>query len=235
MDRRKVYIVGFDRAVEEMFVGMGWETTSDLSEADLVQFTGGEDVNPALYGEHPHRTTHFNATRDAYEQEKYFQALEQGIPMAGICRGGQFLNVMNGGTLYQDVDGHALGGTHKAWIEGNLIPVEVTSTHHQMMKANLHVPYEVLMMAGESTARHFMSAITMSKWPVRNQPSPGKNTDVEALFYPRSNCLCFQPHPEYKQASARETHEIYFMFLDRYIFAQEQDDNFDKTADGLPF
>lgn len=228
---RKVYIVGFDRCVEEMFLGMGWQTVGDLHEADLVQFTGGEDVNPALYGEHPHHTTSFNNSRDAYEQEKYFQAFEQGIPMAGICRGGQFLNVMNGGTLYQDVDNHAIGGTHKAWIEGNLIPVEVTSTHHQMMKANLLVPYEVLMVAGESTVRHFMSSTTCKSYPIRNQPSVSKNTDVEALFYPRSRSLCFQPHPEYKGAKVRDTHEVYFMFLDQYIFSEQEE----EWQDSIPF
>ena len=99
------------------------------------------------------------------------------------------------------------------------------------MKANLYVPYEVLMVAAESTVRHFMSSVTSKPYPVRNQPSSTKNTDVEALFYPRSRSLCFQPHPEYKGAHARETHEVYFHFLDEYILSEIEED----WKDAIPF
>jgi len=218
LDVRNVFIVGGDYLIEQMFRNEGWGIVDQLEDADLVQFTGGEDVNPALYNQHVHHTVHFNRDRDEQEQEVYLTALEQGIPMAGICRGGQFLNVMNGGSLYQDVDNHATRGTHKAWLIGATLPIDVTSTHHQMMSPNTKADYLLLMTAHQSKRKTSMSNVYYGVYECLSYPPLDQATDVEALFYRDSRCLCFQPHPEYSGSHVVETREVYFTLLDRYLF-----------------
>jgi len=72
--------------------------------------TGGKDVDPARYGQTPHpETDDPRDDRDAWEFALITRALERGLPVLGICRGAQVLNVVLGGTLHQhlpDVVGH---------------------------------------------------------------------------------------------------------------------------------
>jgi putative glutamine amidotransferase len=73
--------------------------------------TGGEDIDPARYGQAPHpETSAANAARDAIEIAALEAALRRGIPVLAICRGMQLLNVALGGTLYQDLPSQRPGG-----------------------------------------------------------------------------------------------------------------------------
>jgi putative glutamine amidotransferase len=66
--------------------------------------TGGEDVDPALYGQEPHpELSTVNRLRDDVEVAALKAALRRGIPILAICRGMQLLNVALGGTLWQDL------------------------------------------------------------------------------------------------------------------------------------
>ena len=60
--------------------------TSDINEADIVLFTGGEDVNPALYKTRPHPTTGCNKVRDKAEVS-VFKKIKPTQLALGICRG----------------------------------------------------------------------------------------------------------------------------------------------------
>ncbi len=76
----------------------------DLKAFDGVVFTGGEDVDPALYGERKkHATVNENHARDEFEFRLLDGALSRRLPILGICRGLQMINVKFGGTLYQDL------------------------------------------------------------------------------------------------------------------------------------
>lgn len=81
-----------------------------LDGLDGLVVTGGRDVDPATYGQAPHATTDEPARdRDAWELALVRGALARGLPLLGICRGAQVLNVALGGTLHQhlpDVVGH---------------------------------------------------------------------------------------------------------------------------------
>ncbi len=71
--------------------------------AGLV-LTGGEDVDPARFGEAPHAAAgEPHAARDAYELELARMAYEQRVPTLAICRGLQVMNVALGGSLVQDI------------------------------------------------------------------------------------------------------------------------------------
>jgi len=80
-----------------------------LGGLDGIMFTGGSDVDPALYGESPHPTTHVKPERDTAEMMLMRAAIAEGLPMLGICRGIQLMAVAYGGRLHQhlpDVLGH---------------------------------------------------------------------------------------------------------------------------------
>jgi putative glutamine amidotransferase len=71
---------------------------------DGILFAGGNDVSPHLYGQEPYPTTkHVSDFRDQTELQLMKWALEDGKPMLCICRGMELLNIVQGGTLWQDV------------------------------------------------------------------------------------------------------------------------------------
>lgn len=74
-----------------------------LELASGLLLTGGEDVDPARYGQAPDGTRTVSPERDAMELALLERALERRMPALAICRGIQLLNVALGGTLYQDL------------------------------------------------------------------------------------------------------------------------------------
>jgi gamma-glutamyl-gamma-aminobutyrate hydrolase PuuD len=202
----KIYIVGGDVLIEEMYRERGHEVTNDFKAADIIQFTGGADVSPSLYGENKHRETSCSPMRDQVELEVYKRCLLDGKPMVGICRGGQFLNVMNGGKMYQHVDGH--DRTHELLDSYTNQLHVVTSTHHQMMIpaiiADNRKPVVVATACEASMLEKALSVTRIKKnlW-----------TDIEVVWYPETNSLCFQPHPEYGLSSCTD---YFFELLERY-------------------
>lgn len=75
-----------------------------LHDLDGVLLTGGGDIDPGLYAEPPHPTTkEVDAQRDRFEIDLARLAMKEGIPLLGICRGLQVMNVAAGGTLIQDI------------------------------------------------------------------------------------------------------------------------------------
>ncbi len=127
-----------------------------LAAVDGLLFTGGEDISPAYYGEpRDDRCQEPDPERDLFEIHLARAAMERQVPMLGICRGLQVLNVAAGGTLYQDIacrpDTRAYHSASLAnrgrLIHGvRLVPgsrlfaimgvagSQVTSTHHQFVK-----------------------------------------------------------------------------------------------------
>lgn len=79
----------------------------DLAEnfiegADGLLLSGGEDVSPHFFGQTPHQSLGIaDETRDLFELALYKAAKRKGIPVLGICRGIQLVNVAEGGTLHQ--------------------------------------------------------------------------------------------------------------------------------------
>ena len=75
-----------------------------LSVIDGLLLSGGEDVCTMVYGENPIKEVElFCPQRDAFEIALFSAALEQNLPVLGICRGLQVMNAALGGTLYQDI------------------------------------------------------------------------------------------------------------------------------------
>jgi putative glutamine amidotransferase len=127
-----------------------------LDSVDGLLFTGGEDLHPSFYGEPvQERCGEIDQDRDVFEIELARAAITREVPLLGICRGIQLLNVAMGGSLYQDLSyrpGTAnvhdaprkkrselihkvklMPESHLARILGS-VELDVTSTHHQILK-----------------------------------------------------------------------------------------------------
>jgi putative glutamine amidotransferase len=133
----------------------GRAASSVLDSVSGLVLTGGEDVDPARYGEQRHeKVRSVNVARDATEAALVEEARARGIPVLAICRGIQILNVALGGTLVQDIPSQCktdidhdeesarTSRTHEVSVEpGSLIAkavgtehLSVNSFHHQSVK-----------------------------------------------------------------------------------------------------
>ena len=122
----------------------------ELGSVDGLLLPGGWDVDPALYGEEPDAAVGpIDPELDRTEVELFRQARAGGLPVLGICRGQQVINVALGGSLFQHIDEHdqrALGRAHLAHRVA-IDPVselaraagettlEVNSLHHQAVRS----------------------------------------------------------------------------------------------------
>jgi putative glutamine amidotransferase len=124
---------------------------------DGLFLAGGNDMDPATYGEAPHAALGLlNRDRDRVELMLTRLALEAGLPILAVCRGIQVLNVSGGGTLYQDITAQVRGAmrhqyhelqprnyrAHSVTVERDsrlfrfvgATTVQVNSLHHQAVK-----------------------------------------------------------------------------------------------------
>ncbi len=126
-----------------------------VAELDGIVFTGGEDFDPAFYGAEKHpNLEEVNPLRDSYDLTLFKLATDRNVPVLGICRGLQLMNIAMGGTLYQDIPSEKPSDVnHRPDSEGeslahtvNLVSgsvagevlgterIEVNSIHHQGIK-----------------------------------------------------------------------------------------------------
>ncbi|HEU0014953.1 MAG TPA: gamma-glutamyl-gamma-aminobutyrate hydrolase family protein [Longimicrobium sp.] len=126
-----------------------------LSVAHGLVLTGGEDVDPARYGqERLPEVFDPNPARDEMEIAAVHEALRRGMPVLGICRGMQLLNVAMGGTLYQDLPTQLAGDVlheqeaeiNARWHQGRVeagsglervfgtAELHINSFHHQAVR-----------------------------------------------------------------------------------------------------
>ncbi len=181
----KVYVVGGDTNYANWLPDT--ELVNTLQEADVVLFTGGEDVHPSLYGEPTGEHTGSNLLRDVYEQEIFNKARTLNKKLLGICRGSQFLCVMAGGKLVQHQDNPK--AVHKIHTCDN-IDINITSTHHQAA-----YPYKL---------SSYMYAVL--GWTYKMLPFhlDGRGQELnptyecEIVHYPKINALGIQGHPEFE-------------------------------------
>jgi putative glutamine amidotransferase len=86
----------------------------NLNEVDGIIFGGGSDINPALYHQKREKETkNIDKKRDSYEIKLLKKALQKQMPILGICRGMQLINITLGGTLYQHIFNLNLQYEHK--------------------------------------------------------------------------------------------------------------------------
>lgn len=185
------------------------ELLATLQKCDGIIMSGGGDVHPLWFGEQPHQKLGaVNIPKDYFDIALIQGALQLNIPILGICRGMQLLNVALGGTLVQDLpaqsegcDGHVQTATryevwHKVEVlaEGRLRnifegleEVLVNSFHHQAIKD--------LAPSAVVTAR-------------------ATDGTIEAVdFYPEHNAMGVQWHPEALGCEGKTPHHLIFKHL----------------------
>jgi gamma-glutamyl-gamma-aminobutyrate hydrolase PuuD len=198
----KVFIP-VDFGVIDMFLERGWGISKNIRDADLIQFTGGADIEAHLYNLPHHKSMYYSEGRTAKELAAYEIAKKLGKPMAGICRGAQFLNVMAGGSMWQHVNGH--GMSHRMSAVRSETTVEVTSCHHQCM-----IPTDkadVLMVAHEASRMEKMN--TDGSIDV---VTGDKLETMEVLAYWDMGLFCWQGHPEWERKPS-----LYFSYIERLL------------------
>ncbi|MBI2323381.1 MAG: gamma-glutamyl-gamma-aminobutyrate hydrolase family protein [Chloroflexi bacterium] len=103
---REQYLASVRRAGGEP-VALGPEGTRPHFDFDALCLTGGGDIDPHRYQEANSGSTDIDPARDDLESALLIRALELDVPVLGICRGAQLLNVHFGGTLHQHREGHS--------------------------------------------------------------------------------------------------------------------------------
>lgn len=83
------------------------ERAAAFAAMDGLVISGGADIDPARYGQPNRGSLSIEPDRDELEAAAWAAAAARGVPVFGICRGFQAINVFAGGTILQDVDGHA--------------------------------------------------------------------------------------------------------------------------------
>lgn len=126
-----------------------------LEQLDGIVLAGGDDCDPALYGEEKHpRSETMDSRRQDNELALARLAREKGVPTLGICLGAQMMSVAAGGTLYQDIQSQIQGAMdhssepedrsrHEVTVDprtrlGSILGVtelNVNSSHHQAVRS----------------------------------------------------------------------------------------------------
>ncbi|WP_316841337.1 gamma-glutamyl-gamma-aminobutyrate hydrolase family protein [Pedobacter gandavensis] len=141
-----------DLAEDLELIALSFEkgNTEDIAKCDGFVLTGGIDVTPAISGgaeDYPYRPLVFSPERDEFERQIYEFAKSERLPLLGICRGMQYINILEGGAVFDDI-GEPENAIHKKGeldkvhevnvVEGSLlagITIEkkglVNSAHHQ--------------------------------------------------------------------------------------------------------
>jgi putative glutamine amidotransferase len=97
-----------------------------LDVVDGLILAGGRDIDPATYGAEREEATDVPHTlRDAFEIALAKRAMERDIPLLGVCRGMQLMNVARGGTLVQDLPAHLGHRRTVGTFDGNDHPVRL--------------------------------------------------------------------------------------------------------------
>jgi putative glutamine amidotransferase len=172
------------------------ELPGAIDGCDGVLLTGGEDVDPAEYGEtERHPTVELAPVRDRYELRLARLALERDLPLLAICRGAQVLNVAAGGTLIQDIPSQ-----HPTQIAHSITFPKNRAVHDVAVKPDTCLS---VLLAGRLPADGHVAVNSRHHQSVKN-PAPGfvvsataPDGVVEAIEKPDAAfCVGVQWHPE---------------------------------------
>ncbi|MFD9337883.1 gamma-glutamyl-gamma-aminobutyrate hydrolase family protein [Streptomyces sp. NPDC060028] len=162
-----------------------------LSRLDGLVVAGGPDVDPLHYGAARDPRTGAPATvRDHWELALIGAALASGMPLLGICRGMQALNVALGGTLHQHIDGHVDAPGVTSWHPVRPVPgtryaalvaeeAEVPTYHHQAVD-RLGRDLIVSAQAVDGTVEAIELA-DPARWVVGVQWHPERDKDTRVM------------------------------------------------------
>jgi putative glutamine amidotransferase len=173
-----------------------------LAAMDGLLLSGGADIDPSRYGEPQAGARAIEPGRDALEDEAYRAAVASGVPVLGVCRGLQAINVFAGGSLVQHLDGHEsapypsadvtqhrlelVAGSRLAVILGEASDLEVNSYHHQAITADRVAPgLRISAIADHPDAGDLVEAVESTdpnRWLVGVQCHPERTESSPPVF-----------------------------------------------------
>lgn len=169
------------------------ETLDELiDKLDGILFSGGSDLNPLLYGEDIQNVCGFIVNeRDNHEIKLIKKIIEEtNIPLLGVCRGHQLLNVALGGTLYQD--------TKSIGLKDHMILKAYMSEYSHSVKINKESKYSYIFNNEEILVNslHHQSIKDLGK--DLEIVATSKDNIIEAISYKKRKSFTFsvQWHPE---------------------------------------
>ena len=156
----------------------------DVTNGVLILW-GGEDIGTSLYKEKPNSYCHgWNPSqRDVFELACISHAVKNNVPIIGICRGAQLLCVVSGGKLMQHINDHHRDHGVVLHDEFDAV-IKCNSSHHQMMLPDT----QAKVLATSSSTIGVGENNKYVQIPRVN----------EVVYFPITNGLGIQPHPEWK-------------------------------------
>jgi putative glutamine amidotransferase len=177
----------------------------DLNIQGII-LTGGNDVNPGLYGEKNKKSSDISNDRDRCEKKILAIAVEKRIPLLGICRGLQFSNVFFGGKINQDLH-QKCGDKH--------LPAR---DHPVILKENTLIGYlksqEVLVNSYHNQAV-FPEDLSSE---LKTFAFEKKSGLIEGIYHPQLPLAAVQWHPERETAVKLIDKLLIESFLERKLF-----------------
>ena len=163
-----------------------------LQRLDGLLLAGGADIDPASYGQTPHAQTQDPVPeRDAFEIALTRGAIERDVPLLGICRGMQLINVALGGTLTQHLPEH-LGHEEHRKVNGSF-----DGSDHEVELLDGTLAMRVIGAARHNTKSHHHQGVDRVGDGLRVSATATVDGLVEAIELPeRSFVLGVQWHPE---------------------------------------
>ena len=165
-------------------------------ERGFLVLWGGADISPTIYGakRNPHTYAHeAMSLRDRLEVNLAREAMSRGMLIVGVCRGAQLMCALSGGKLVQHVSGHS--SSHDMETEDGLI-MDTSSLHHQMMYP-WNVDHELIAWSSPPLSSYHQGE-TVDEDLVAPVERGGLPVEPEIVFFPETNALAIQGHPEYR-------------------------------------
>ncbi len=180
------------------------------NDVDGFLMTGGQDVSPALYGEE--RLDSCGETlpvRDGMESRLFQLCLERDVPVLGICRGIQLMNVLLGGTLYQD-----LPSQRPTQTEHHMSPPYDRPVHQvEICKGT---PLFDLIQTERMDVNSYHHQAVRDKAPALQTMAVSEDGLIEAVCLPeRPFVWAVQWHPELSWRTDEKSRRIFEAFVGR--------------------
>ncbi len=184
---------------------------AELEKVDVLVMTGGEDIDPAYYDEEEDpNLEEVNKERDVSDMAMLQEAIDEDMPVLCTCRGLQLLNVLSGGSLYQDLP------TAEEFKDSDIVhrdPEEIDFTYHDVAIEEGTILYDIV---GKDTLK-------VNSWHHQGIKEVGDNLKVSATApdgtvegIEREDCtyvIGVQWHPEWSVEEGDDSFLIFFTHL----------------------
>ncbi|MCU4676128.1 gamma-glutamyl-gamma-aminobutyrate hydrolase family protein [Catenovulum sp. 2E275] len=157
-----------------------------LEQLDAIVISGGDDIHPELYGEEVDPDIYYDEARDQLESSAILYAFKHNLPMLGICRGYQLINVMAGGSLFSDIKSQRkLTSNKNQLLPKKQVQLTTASKLAQLFNTNQIKVNSLHHQAVNKIGEGF------------NQTGQDLDGFTQAIEHQQKNIIGVQWHPEY--------------------------------------